>query len=382
MTYKKPWIEVHRGNLLHNLSTLKKVILPNQEIIPVLKANAYGHGLIEVYSIIHKELSIIALFLIDDAVKIREYEIKENLTKKRIIVFGPMTREGLELCIKHDVDVCIDNTIWQEKLKGLEIPSNKKLNVHIFIDTGLSREGFIFENIEMINFVNEFKEKISIKGFLSHLADGEDEDLTETQYECFHSCYKELIKVLGLSARDMIVQISASAGLLNKPYIDSTHFRVGLSIYGHYPSENSKKVFTEKFKRQLKPVLSLKSPSQLIKLLPKNRKVSYSGTYICKNDTKIALFPIGYFDGYPRLLSQKSHVLINDALCPILGNIAMNHIIVDISMLERHDSELTATLIGKSAFHEIKVEELAKHTRTINYEILARLGEHLERRII
>jgi alanine racemase len=293
-----------------------------------------------------------------------------------------MTREGLELCIKHDVDVCIDNTIWQEKLKGLEIPSNKKLNVHIFIDTGLSREGFIFENIEMINFVNEFKEKISIKGFLSHLADGEDEDLTETQYECFHSCYKELIKVLGLSARDMIVQISASAGLLNKPYIDSTHFRVGLSIYGHYPSENSKKVFTEKFKRQLKPVLSLKSPSQLIKLLPKNRKVSYSGTYICKNDTKIALFPIGYFDGYPRLLSQKSHVLINDALCPILGNIAMNHIIVDISMLERHDSELTATLIGKSAFHEIKVEELAKHTRTINYEILARLGEHLERRII
>lgn len=382
MTFKKPWIEVHKGNLMHNLSTLKKIINPSQDIIPVLKANAYGHGLLEVYSIIHNDVNIIALLLLDDAVKIREYEAKEKLIKKKIIVFGPITKDGLELCIKYDIDVCIDNTIWQEKLKGLEIPANKKLNVHIFIDTGLSREGFLFENIEIIKFVNEFKEKLSIQGFLSHLADGEDEEITEAQYECFQSCYRELIKLLGLNAREMIVQISASAGLLNKPYIESTHFRVGLSIYGHYPSENSKKIFTEKFRRYLKPVLSLKSTSQLIKILPKNRKVSYSGTYTCKKDTKIALFPIGYFDGYPRLLSQKSQVLINDTFCPILGNIAMNHIIVDISKLESHDSELTATLIGKSTFHDIKVEELAELAKTINYEIIARLGEHLERRIV
>jgi alanine racemase len=178
--------------------------------------------------------------------------------------------------------------------------------------------------------------------------------------------------------------MAASAATLVLPRARYDAQRVGISLYGLWPSTETRLSARLVLGRvpELRPVLSWRCPSQVVKWLPAGSYVGYGCTYRCPEATRVAILPVGYFDGYARLMSGKAHVLVNGRRCPVLGRIMMNHIIVDVTRATHDERPLTATLIGKDGDEHLHVENLADWAQTIHYEFATRLGAHLRRVVV
>jgi alanine racemase len=161
--------------------------------------------------------------------------------------------------------------------------------------------------------------------------------------------------------------------------------RAGISLYGVWPSPETRlsaRVVMGPTAPELHPVLSWRCRSQLVKWLKAGSYVGYGCTHRCRADTRVAVLPVGYWDGYPRLASGKAYVLVNGERCPVLGRVMMNHLIVDVTHAVRDEAPLMATLLGHDGHEALSVETIASWAQTISYETLTRLGPHLERRLV
>jgi alanine racemase len=388
------WLEVSKSAFANNVSVYRNLMESYILLGGVLKGNAYGHGFMQCLEIIHDFVDIIFVISPIDAFKIRKFEKENDRIQKRVVVIGAISPEETIHCAMKVIEVVVADERWAAYLPHLKrsekVRGNRyrPLKVHIHIDTGLSREGFQLDDLEnKIGFLQSNTSLIHVQGVLSHFAN--TEDVTEQSYAFeqlskLNKAYEIINQKLALPYKlEKHIAQSAATLLISKSHYDIV--RVGIALYGLWPSMETKlssKVVLPELPL-LKPVLTWKCKSQSIKKLPSGTYIGYGCTCRADRDLRIALLPVGYFDGYPRNLSNKGYVLVTGTRCKILGRVMMNHIIVDVTEATGDEThEVVATLIGKDGGESVTAENLAEWAQTINYEIVTRIGSHLKRMVV
>jgi alanine racemase len=370
------YIEISRNNLIHNVKQFRKLVGARTKIAGVIKGNAYGHGDKEIAQIIDSYVDYLQVDSIEEALRIKK------VSSKPIFIFGYLNDEGIESAIKMKAIISAFDLIHLLKINFIAKGLKTKAVVHIPIDSYLGREGIMPEQVE--NFVNEIKnlKNIIVDGIYSHFANIEDtmnRTHAEKQIDTYHKCLK-LFQTKGYP--DIKSHISATSGILSYEKGNNLHniVRLGIGLYGLWPSDHLE--YLNKRKIILKPVLKWVTHTAQIKLLPANYPIGYGLTYITKKSTKIAIIPQGYADGLSRLQSNNGEVLIKGKKVKILGRIAMNMFVVDVSGIKDVRPEEEVVIIGFQNKNKITVEEIARKTNTINYEVTTHINPLLPRIIL
>lgn len=317
----RAYLEIDLNNLEHNVKVLKRAMPQKCELMAVVKAEAYGHGLYEIATHLNKiGVKAFAVATIDEGIKLRQYGVLGE-----ILILGYTAPARAKELRKYD----LTQTLIDYKYALLLDKQGYNVMTHIKVDTGMHRLGFDAKDIEKISAVFSMKH-IKVSGIYTHLcaADSIDEKdifFTNVQIESFYNLLNQL-KEKGITIPK--IHIQSSYGLLNYPELKCDYVRVGVSLYGVLSSPNDR----TKLHLDLRPVLSLKSRVILLREIKKGESVGYSRSFVANRDSLIALLPVGYADGYPRNLScGKSYVLINGHQAPVVGKICMDQLAVDVT---------------------------------------------------
>ena len=369
------WIELDASALRNNYRILKsrsgKAVMA-----PVIKSNAYGHGLTEVYGILAGENPPwLAVNYPEEAGQLRRLGYNG-----RLMIVGPCAPELLAECHRLDATIFLTH----QELKEAWIAAPKKPTAHIKFDTGMSRQGFLPEEAAALaRELLPWKEQIT--GVCSHFANVEDvleHDYATQQMKAFNQalpCFRDA----GYTIMANIAS-SASTLLMEDSHYDLT--RVGISLYGFWPSKSTRLSYLRDHNQpaDLRPVLSWRTPVSSVKKVPKGKFIGYGCTYRTVHDTLVAVLPVGYAEGYPRAAGeQNSYVLISGGRCPVLGRICMNMMMVDVSHLPVPPKPGdTATLIGRDGEEVLDAMTLAGWAGTIHYELVTCLNPAIPRRVL
>ena len=364
--YRPTLAEIDLDAIRHNLEIVSHIVKADTRILGVVKADAYGHGIKEVSKAIVDYVDYFGVASLDEAGVLREIGIK-----KPILVIGAILPQEAEGVLKFNVIQTVSDLEIPRKLSKLAAAKNKKIKVHVKIDTGMGRIGFWHEEaVEFIKKIASLK-NIIIDGIFTHFPDAEaDKVFTHNQIRNF----KRLIE--NLWANDVYIPVKHTANSMALIDFKDSHMnmvRPGLMMYGIYPKQSLMENIL------LKPALTLKTKITYVKSVPKGRSISYGMTYVTKKPTKIATIPVGYGDGYSRHFSNKAHVLIKGARCPIVGRVCMDMCMVEVGHLKNVKVGEDVILIGSQAGEIIRAEELAKLISTIPYEVLCNIGRRVPR---
>jgi alanine racemase len=365
------WVEIDTHAVLHNLANYKSIIAPAQ-LAPVIKSNAYGHGIELIASLCEQSSSVdmICVVSVGEALLLRSKGIRKPLLVLSIL------RDDIEQAVHHDIQLVVHDLTAAATLNELGKKIGKKIEVHIKVDTGLSRLGFLAHDaLEIIEMIYKMP-YLMIKGLFTHFADSESADQTFTNEQIAR--LNKLVDVL--STKDIHIPLrhaSCSAAITANSDAHFNLCRVGIGVYGLWPSienRNTTKEFYPAF--SLKPVLTWKTTIIQLKEVPAGSYVGYSCTYKVERPSMIATLPIGYWDGYDRGFSNVGMVLIKNELCKVVGRVAMNLTMVDVTDLNVYVGD-EVVLLGNHA--GVTAEDLALRCQTINYEIVTRINPLLPR---
>ncbi|MCP3899526.1 MAG: alanine racemase [Desulfobacteraceae bacterium] len=373
------WVEINLGAIRHNVKALKKTLGRDVKFMAVVKADGYGHGSIKVAKVALKNgATWLGVARLAEAVKLREAKIKAP-----ILVFGSVRDCDVELVAKHDLTITLFNQKMTEEIALEALRQGVYIKAHLKVDTGMGRLGLLPDHLRAspalnndaareIRLISEL-ENIKLEGIYTHLASADSEDKTYTEYqlENFNLLLEELVKN-GVSVK--ICHVANSACIIDLPQVSYDMVRAGISIYGLYPSSEVYKTNV-----MLKPAMSLKSVITSLKEMPAGFKISYGMTYTTQITTKIAIVPVGYADGLPRLLSSNGHMLVRGKRAPIAGRVCMDQTMIDVGHIPMIQPGDEVVIIGKQGKEEITADEVANNIGTINYEIVSRLSTRLPR---
>ncbi|MBI2099604.1 alanine racemase [Candidatus Uhrbacteria bacterium] len=376
----KSWVEISRSNITHNLREFDRNLPSGVRFMAVVKSNAYGHGAREVAHIISKNApKKRELWLGADSVE-EGVLLRKSGVKLPILVLGYSPKEDLTYALRHNLRLTVYNAETIRALSSSASVVGKIANVHIKVDTGATRQG-IGEK-EAVKFCSAAAalKNIKIEGVSTHFANIEDtlnHSYAGEQHKRFMAVLKSL-KSAGLQIP--VIHTAASAATILFP---ETHFnmvRVGLSLYGLWPSAETKISAKTRVKDfNLRPVLCWKTIIAQIRQVSAGTPVSYGLTERVTRASKVAVLPIGYFDGYDRRLSSLGNVLIRGVKCKILGRVCMNMVMADVTDVPGVKIEDEAVLLGRQKKEQITAEEIAQKIGTINYEVVSRINPNLQR---
>ena len=362
----RTWAEIDLKAIKHNYRAIQSLVGKNTSIMAVVKANAYGHGLTEVSRILEKEkIKYLGVATLDEAILLRKSGVKTP-----ILVLSSLLPDEAEKAVKNNITLTLCN---KELLEALDKLTQKgfKPKIHIKVDTGMGRLGVWHENAAQ--FVIEVKKhkKIELEGIYTHFSiAGRDRFFTQYQIDSFEELLSALEKI------KISIPLKHAANSIACVDWKKSHLnmvRPGIIIYGIYPKRNFSKLI------KLKPAFSLKTKVAFIKNTPPGRSISYGRTYITQSNTKIATLPIGYADGYGRILSNKAEVLIRGHRAPVVGKVTMDQIMIDLGHVKGVKVGDEAVLIGKQKKDEIRLEKLARIAGTIPYEIVTGITSRVPR---
>jgi len=373
----KSWVEVSKKALFHNIQVFRKSIGRNVKIAAVVKANAYGHGLKEIVPLLKNKVDVFAVDNIDEALTIRE--INSSIP---ILVLGYTTLANLHLLIENNISFVVYNNETLNKIVSLKTKNPAK--VHLKIETGLNRQGISADGLsEFLKYIKNHSNNFLLEGVYTHFANIEDtldpsfakEQLVE---------FKKALKVINKAGfKPSMVHCAASAGTLLYPETHFSMVRVGFGIYGWWMSlETRVSLMAQKRDIDLRPVLTWKSIVAQIKQIDVGESVGYGRSWFATRKTKIAIIPIGYSDGYDRKLSNIGRVIINGVHANVVGRVAMNMIVIDITDVKNVKLEDEVVLLGNKDGLKISADEIAKKIGTINYEVVSRINPLLPRIIV
>ncbi len=383
------WIELSASALRHNVHVFQKIgaaTQPQPGVGVVLKGNAYGHGFSQVLSVIHDVVDAIYVITPQDGLSVRAHERAAGRPARQVVVIGAVAPgEAVELA-REGVDAVVADGSWTQAIPLLRA-AGRTLRVHVHLETGLGREGFSPGALAReLEFLTAHRDVFEPVGVLSHFANVEDvteQAYAQHQIHAFERGLEEL-QALVKPAKPLQRHMAASAATLILPEARMDLLRVGISLYGLWPSNptrlSARVVMGEV--PLLRPVLSWRCRSQSVKLLPAGSFVGYGCTYRCPEPTRVAVLPVGYFDGYPRLASGRAHALVNGQRCPVLGRVMMNHLMIDVTRASPDERPVVATLLGHDGEEHVSADTLATWAETIQYEIVTRLGAHLRRDVV
>lgn len=363
ITEYRTWIEISRAAIKHNYQTFRGLIEPKTKLMAVVKSNAYGHELIGfAKATAALGVDFLGVDSITEAKSLREAGIK-----KPILVLGYTLPIHFGLAEKNKISLTISSA---QGLSAL-INSGKKVSIHLKVDTGMHRQGFFAKDLETICKLIKQHQKISVEGLYTHFASAKKPDShkeTEKQITIFRQAINQ-VRAAGLHP---IVHAAATAGTLNYPEAHFDMVRIGIGLYGLWPSPETQKALGKKY--PLWPVLTWKSIISEAKWVEKGEKVGYDYTETLKKRSFLAVVPIGYWHGYWRAFSGKAYVLVCGKRCKVVGRVAMDMIVIDITGVAKAKAGDEVVLIGKQGQEEILAGDLASLANTTHYEVVTRLN--------
>ena len=361
------WIEINTSAIKHNIGQFRRLIGPKTLLMPVIKSNAYGHGFLEIAKLYNqnKEVDRLCVASLDEATIL----IKNKITKPIVILsfYDPLDKNCVQ-AIKRGVAFPLYTLEQAEKLSVTGKKADHTIKVHLKIDTGASRVGILpSEAVKFVETVQKKFPNIYFEGIWSHFSSSETNTKeTKKQWKIFNQVIK---KLESRGVRFSIKHMACSAATIMHPETQGNAVRIGLGLYG---------LKSSKTKLNLQPVLSWFTTVIQVKQVSAGVKIGYSGTYTTRQTTKLAVIPVGYFDGYDRRFSNRAKVTIKGVSCPIRGRICMNLAMVDVTKIKNIAAGDQVTLIGRG----VTADELAKISNTINYEIVSRINPLLPRILV
>ncbi len=359
-------IEISRSRLLHNFSYIQKYN-PSFSIIPVLKANAYGHGLIQGTEILNNaNCDFLAVDGYFEASKILD------LTKHRILVLGYINPDNFYLLNNKRCSYVIQDINSLQKLASL----NKPFNIHIELNTGMNRLGLSESEIDEYLSVLKQYPRLNLEGIMTHLADADNEldnTYTDSQMKIFDTCVERIIGE-GFSPRFFHIAQTAGSVKAKSKYANS--IRLGIGLYGVNPLNPNDKEFGEL--SDLKPILEFKSTIIKTIRLKSGDRVSYNGIFKAPKDMTIGVLPLGYYEGIPRELSNTGTISFNGHNLPIVGRVCMNHIMFDTKDLPVKVGD-TAIIISSNIDDANSIYNICQNNNLFNYSLMTGLSESTRR---
>ena len=359
-------VEVNLKLLKENYLQIKKYAAPVM-VMPILKANAYGHGLVRIAQF-YQEMNVdyLGVAVVEEGILLRQFGI--NIP---ILVLGGVWGNQIPLFLKNDLAITASSI---DKLKQIEETAKQlkiKAKVHLKIDTGMERLGVHYYNAE--KFLTEaYKLKhVSVEGIYSHFANADSTDLTHTKLQ-FERFSEVLLFFDKYSIKPPVRHIANSGAVLQFPEANLDMIRPGILLYGVYPSKEIKKTIN------VEPILTWKSLVVYFKVITPNHPVGYALTWQTDHNVRAVTVPVGYGDGYFRSMSGKAKVIIRGERYPVIGTISMDQIIVNIEQGTAYNGD-EVILLGSDGKNKISAEDLAEWAGTIPYEILTNINTRVPR---
>lgn len=363
------WAEIDLDKLAHNMREIRRVS-QSKDIIAVIKADGYGHGALDIApTLLQNGANRIAVAVLSEAVELRRGGIESS-----IMVLGFTPPSLIDMLLRYDIEQTVFSYEFAKEISSVAQKKNKIAKIHIALDTGMGRIGFLpnEESVEEVYKISKLPNMI-IEGLFSHFssADEKNKEYTMRQFERFNDFYEKLLEK---NIKINIRHVANSAAIIDFPECHFEAVRPGIILYGYYPSSE---VIKEKI--DLKPIMSLKTNIVHIKTLSAGEYISYGRKFKTNRESIIATLPVGYADGYTRLLYNKAKVIINGKMAPVIGRICMDQCMVDVTELKDVKLGDEVILMGEQGDIKFTADSIAELLETISYEITCMISKRVPR---
>lgn len=367
--YYRVQANINLDAVYDNVCRAKALLKPGTKLMAVIKADGYGHGALALAKVLDSVADAYGVAILEEGIALR----RAGVTKP-VLILGFTPEPLYEQMIQHEIDATVYTFDMARDISSAAQRLGKKARIHIKLDTGMSRIGFLpgEESLAAIQKIAALP-GIQIEGCFTHFArmDECDKTAAERQLQRYLD-FVARIEAMGISIP--VKHISNSAGIIEMPETNMDMVRDGICVYGLYPSEE-----VHKERLALVPAMELKSCISYIKTLGAGVEIGYGGTYTTKRTTRVATIPVGYADGYPRALSNKGRVLIHGQSAPILGRICMDQFMVDVTDIPDAKEGDIVTLFGRDGDAFLSVEEVSEMAHSFNYEMVCNVGKRVPR---
>lgn len=369
MTYRA-YAEIDLRAIASNIAAVKRTT--DAEILAVVKADAYGHGLVPVaQAALTAGASWLGVALLEEAIALRKAGISQ-----RTIAWLTPPGDDFESALKHDIDLSISSLKVLHEVLAASRALGKKARIHIEVDTGMRRGGFLGDWELFLEEILRVKDELHVVGLWTHFARADEPEVhtTEDQIKEFESF---LLDVNSIGIEPEIIHLSNSAATLTRPAAHRSMVRLGIAMYGLSPDV---KTLGDASKYSLKPAMTLKAKLSLVKHAPKGSAVGYGGTAVLENDTILGVVVLGYSDGIPRNSDASAGIWFDGKKAPLVGRVSMDQFVVDLGLESTATSGDYVTVFGTTSEGTgYSIDEWASASSTINYEIVTRIASRVPR---
>ncbi len=356
------WAEINMGALTHNIQRLRQHLRPGTQLMAVVKKNAYGHGAVPVARVaVAAGVEWLGVHSLEEGMELRNAGIMVP-----VLIFGPIPCAQAAAVIEKKLTPTVVEPEFSLALERAAQDLEATIAVHIKVDTGLNRFGASIKDVpDLLGFISDLGH-VKVGGLYMQFASADElaRRTTEIQLQRF-------LEVAANFPKPIFLHVANSAATLRFPESHLNMVRVGIALYGVYPSPDTEKTVP------LRPILSLKSRVVRLHWVRPGEGVSYGLTWIAEKDALMALVPFGYGHGLPRLLSNRGQVLVHGQRVPIRGRVCMDQCVVDVSTVPKVKVGDEVVLLGCQGSEEISADEIANWSNTISYEVLAGIGAGL-----
>lgn len=362
-------IAIDLDAVAHNVRQFIQHLPKGKRIMAVVKANAYGHGAIPIArTALEAGASELAVAMVDEGIELRRAGIEAP-----ILILGYTPPHAIADAIQHRIRLTVFSDDVLREVEETAVRLQKKATIHVKVDTGMGRIGL--QPKEAISFITKALQSphIIVEGLFTHFATADEVDKSYTHYQ------EEQLAIVTRGLEKLGIQLplvhsTNSAAAIDLPDHVYDMIRLGISLYGYYPSKD-----VDHQKVKLKPTLTLKTKIVHLKQLPAGWGVSYGKTYMAQGDEWIATLPIGYADGFSRQLSNRGHALVKGIKVPVIGRVCMDQVMLDVTQAMPVKVGDEVVLYGKQGNNQITIDEVADELNTINYEITTSLSHRIPR---
>jgi alanine racemase len=362
------WTEIDLGKLRRNLQLIRGDLPKHVRLMAVVKDEAYGHGALDVARVAVEEGAWgFGLSTLEEAMSLRDAGIQAPL-----LLLGERQEAELEWCVAHDLTVCVNEPHNVRALAKVAEKFGKRIPVHLKIHTGMSRYGARWD--ETLPLVEQIlaEKSLQLEGVMTHFAQSDETDKTFANLQ--FSRFNEILRALDKKKISVLLRHTCnSGGFLDLPHAHLDMVRVGILLYGVFPSQVCRKI------SGIEPVMSVKARIAAIQKLKPGEVVGYGMRYTATSERRIAVLPIGYGDGFPRVRNEGG-ALIRGKRAPLVGGIAMDALMVDITDIPEAQMWDEAVIMGKQGGEEITVRDIAKLKNSVTYDVLTNWRLRLRRK--
>lgn len=364
------WLEIDLDNAAYNYQNLRGYLDEKSKILAVVKGNAYGHVAVEMAKAFFDfGVNMLGVAMVSEGVELRKAGIDGP-----ILVMGQVSKSQMPLVLKYDLTQTVFNYDDAKELSELAVKANKDVTLHVKIDSGMSRIGFIPNEQAIEDILRIVKlPNIYVEGIFTHFATADEEDKTFTEKQ--FSNFKWVVQKLKVENIEFEIEhVANGPAMLDIPEYSLDMVRIGVMLYGYFDSEE---VHQERI--DIKKVMSLKAKISNVKSVPEGTGVSYGQTFHTKRESIIATIPLGYADGLPRSLSNRGYVLVNSKRAPIIGRICMDQMMIDVTECGEVNIDDIVGIYGVDHENCMQIEEIAILANSLHAEVISNMNRRLPR---